>query len=51
MCKARELAADNEANFKKEKDKNDELMKQIEILERDLLSFRRDLNDRLDDSS
>jgi hypothetical protein len=49
MCKARELAAENEENCRKEKEKNDELMNQIEILEKDLLSFRRDLSDRMDE--
>ena len=43
MCKARKIASQNEENFKKEKEKNDELMKQIETLERDLLAFRKDL--------
>ena len=43
MCKARSIATENEENFKKEKEKNDELMQQIETLERDLLTFRKDL--------
>lgn len=43
MCKARTIATKNEEDYKKEKDKNDELMKQIETLERDLLAFRKDL--------
>lgn len=50
MCKARALASSNEAELKKEKDKNDELMKQIETLERDLQTFRKDLAEKMDNS-
>lgn len=48
MCKARTLASNNEAEMKKEQEKNEELMKQIETLERDLVQFRRDLADRME---
>lgn len=47
MCKARTLASKNEDDFKKEKEKNGELMQQIETLERDLLAFRKDLADKV----
>ena len=42
MCTARKEAQDASERFEQEKSKNDELMEQIETLERDLLAFRKD---------